>query len=115
MTPNPVSFALTLAEGGQRPQPGWTSGPDSPFVVYQSRASGRWKVAHRPTGYSVESLLSARVVRTRDGLLDYMQRLEAAEPEAVAMMHLVDGIPMAAEYRAYGQRLWDWAKGQNHG
>lgn len=82
---------------------------DNPFVAMRN-AAGVWTVFHARTGLVVEKLLPARMMRSKRWLLQWLADMAVEQPEAVAMLSLVESADMlAGDFREYGQALIDWS------
>lgn len=82
---------------------------DNPFIVAKD-AAGKWSVFHARTGLVVEKLLPPRLMRSKLRLLLWLEDMAREQPEAVAMLGLVESADMlAGEFREYGQALVDWS------
>lgn len=96
----------------RREYDGWAISADNPFVVFKTQ-DGKWSVGHSRSGSLIDSILPPRLMRSKLRLLMWLEDMERAEPEAVAMFNLIESPEMtgSADFREYGQRLIEFSRG----
>lgn len=75
---------------GDRVYDGYKTREESPFVVFKGR-SKLWTIGHAPSRMLVESLIPSDMPRKRASLLNFVENIELAKPDEVAIAATVTG------------------------
>lgn len=75
---------------GDRNYDGYKTREESPFVVFKG-ISKLWTIGHAPSRMLVGSLIPSSLHRTRASLLNFVENIELAKPDEVAIVATVTG------------------------
>lgn len=104
-----IAFEQDCGIYGRKERDGFCTGPLSSFVVFRGDA-GNWVIGQRRSGLVIMAMVPQRVRRSKLGLLNYVSEMEKAEPEACAMIGLLDSAQWPDDLKEYGRRLIDWSR-----
>lgn len=104
----PTLFIQDCGIYGVQDHKAYKTHKNSPFAVFKNGKN--WSIGQERSGLTLDSLIPARMIRSKTRLLLFLEEMQTACPEACEKVGLVDATGWNAENRPFGQMLVDWAR-----